>query len=69
VDGKDAEIILVGDAMVAVALTEGEHTVSFTYRNAAFDLGWKISLGCLLVFLLLAFIAYKPQPVKGKYEI
>jgi uncharacterized membrane protein YfhO len=69
VDGKDAEVLLVGDAMVAVALTQGQHTVSFTYHNAAFSLGWKISLGCLIVFLGLTFIAYKPERKKGKYEI
>ncbi len=69
VDGKDAEVILVGDAMVAVALTKGQHTVSFTYRNAAFSLGWKVSLGCLLVFLALALICYMPERKKGKYEI
>jgi uncharacterized membrane protein YfhO len=69
VDGNDAQIILVGDAMVAVALTQGTHSVSFTYHNAAFSLGWKISLGCLLVFLLLAFAGYAPQRKKGKYEI
>ena len=69
VDGKDAEVILVGDAMVSVALTQGQHTVSFTYHNAAFSLGWKISLGSLILFLGLAFIAYKPERKKGKYEI
>jgi uncharacterized membrane protein YfhO len=69
VDGKDAEVILVGDAMVSVALTQGQHTVSFTYRNAAFSFGWKVSLGCLLVFLALAFICYMPERKKGKYEI
>jgi hypothetical protein len=60
-----------------VYLTPGKHfvmcsgsgTVSFTYRNAAFSFGWKVSLGCLLVFLALAFIGYMPERKKGKYEI
>ena len=68
VDGRDVEILLVGDAMVAVPLTAGSHTVTFTYHNAAFSLGWKVSLGCLLVFLVLVLIRYCPEHQKGKYE-
>ena len=50
VDGEPAEIVLVGDVMAAVELAEGEHTVVFTYRNAAFALGWKISLVSAAIF-------------------
>ena len=35
--------------MVGVPLTEGKHLVEYTYRNKAFDLGWKISLACAAV--------------------
>ena len=67
VDGKPAEIQLVGDCMVGVMLTEGQHLVEYTYRNTAFALGWKISLVCALIFGVLA---YKKQPVKkrGKFQ-
>lgn len=76
VDGQPAQIQLVGDCMVALPLTEGEHTVVFTYRNGAFSLGWKISLGCAAVFLALVQFVYKPdwkkylskQPRQGKYQ-
>ena len=61
VDGQPAEITLVGDCMVGVSLTAGSHTVSFTYHNAAFSLGWKISLGCAIVFVVLIQIVYKPD--------
>ena len=67
VDGKPVEAVLVGDVMIGVPLTAGTHTVSFTYNNKAFDLGWKISLGCLAVFLVLAKVCYTPKK-KGKYE-
>lgn len=60
VDGVPAEIRLVGDCMSAVELTEGVHTVSFHYRNNALSLGWKVSLGCALVFLLILVIVEKP---------
>jgi len=53
IDGKPAEITLIGDAMVGLQLTEGNHTVTFRYRNEAFSLGWKISLVCLVIFALL----------------
>lgn len=61
VDGEQVSSTLVGDCMVAVELTQGEHTVSFTYRNAAFSLGWKISLACGVAFLALVQINYRPD--------
>lgn len=70
VDGVPAETVLIGDCMVGVLLTEGYHTVTFTYHNSAFSLGWKISLACLAVFLGLSYIFYQPKfkPAKGKFE-
>lgn len=68
VDGKEADIVLVGDAMIGVPLTKGSHTVTFTYRNKAFALGWKISLACALIFVAIIFTIYKPRRKKGKYE-
>ena len=56
VDGEPAEIVLVGDVMAAVELTEGEHTVVFTYRNRAFALGWKISLVSAAIFGALVYL-------------
>ena len=69
VDGEEGEIVLVGDAMIGVRLSEGSHDITFRYRNQAFELGWKISLLCLLVFLTLVLVVYKPRlPVNhGKF--
>ena len=61
VDGEEAEIKLVGDCMVAVELTAGTHTVTYTYKNAAFSLGWKVSLGCAVIFGVLVWLVYKPD--------
>ena len=66
VDGQKVETVLVGDAMAAVMLTEGTHEVTFTYRNAAFALGWKISFACLLVLALLVWLTNGKS--NGKYE-
>jgi len=70
VDGKPAEIVLVGDAMCCVHLDEGTHTVTFEYQNKAFSLGWKISLGCLLIFIGICVGVYihKRKKKTGKYE-
>ena len=68
VDGEPADIILVGDAMVAVELTHGAHTVEFIYNNSAFRLGAWISLAAAAILLLLILILYRPAPHRGKYQ-
>ncbi len=70
VDGRPAEIQLVGSCMAAIELPQGSHSVVFTYRNAAFSLGWKITLACIALFLLLIRLVYKPnwKPRQGKYQ-
>ena len=66
VDGRKTEVVLVGDAMVGVMLTEGTHDVTFTYRNEAFAMGWKISLICLAALGLLIWLTNRKP--KGKYS-
>ena len=70
VDGKPAEPELVGDCMVGVRLSQGQHLVEYRYRNGAFALGWKISLLCAAVFGLMGFRTRPALPVnrKGKFE-
>ena len=67
VDGEEVETLLVGDVMVAVMLPEGDHTVEFLYRNPAFELGWKISAGCGILFAVLVYISRLPKTKGGKY--
>ena len=70
VDGQPASIRLVGGVMIGVELTAGTHTVAFSYHNAAFSLGWKLSLACLLVFGGLSAAVYLParKKQKGKFQ-
>ena len=68
VDGAPAEVTLVGDVMVGVELTEGDHTVTFTYENAAFSLGWKISAVCTLLFIVMVYVNHQLHVRKGKYQ-
>jgi len=71
VDGRPAEIHLIGDCMIGIMLTEGDHRVVYEYRNGAFSLGWKISLVCGAVFLVLACRQMPKTPnskKRGRYE-
>ena len=61
VDGEEAEIVLVGDAMVSVHLTEGVHNVEFRYRNPAYELGLKIFLVCLALLAVITAVVYWPK--------
>ena len=61
IDGEPAEVKLVGDCMVAVEIEEGTHTVAYRYRNAAFSLGWKVSLVCALLLLGMVQVVYQPD--------
>ena len=61
VDGQPAQIKLVGECMIGVELTEGEHTVVYSYENRAFALGWKVTLVCTAIFLGLVQVCYKPD--------
>ena len=64
VDGKQAETVLIGDCMVGVMLTQGQHVMEYTYRNGALALGWKVSLLCAVVFVIM--IARADQTATGK---
>ena len=66
VDGKRVDTVLVGDCMAAVPLTEGSHSVTFRYHNAAFSLGWKISLACAAVFIGW-IVCTRPRRKPGKF--
>lgn len=60
VDGVPAETVLIGDAMVGLVLTEGNHEVVFTYKNESFSMGLTISLACTAIFIALYLSIYKP---------
>ena len=59
VDGQMTQPVLVGDCMLAVELTEGDHLVSFTYSNKAFTYGLMITIACTLVFADLVWVEWK----------
>ncbi len=68
VDGQTVEPVLVGDAMIAVPLSRGSHSVEFQYTNAAFELGWRISAVCAVVFAATLLIPRLLPGKKGKFQ-
>ena len=69
VDGVPVETAVVGECMLALPLSAGSHSIRLTYRNAAFSLGWKLSLACAAVFAVLIMTCYRGELRQraGKY--
>ena len=68
VDGEPAGIVLVGECMVGLQLTEGKHTITFRYRNDSFRMGLLISIGCMLLFAAIIVGDRYMRNRKGKYH-
>ena len=68
VDGEPAEIVLVGECMLGLELTEGQHNVSFRYQNKSFYVGLLISLGSALIFAAIILGDRYLRNRKGKYH-
>ncbi len=62
VDGERAEIVKIGDAMVGLLLSEGEHTVHFMYRNYDFLIGCSVSIVSACVFLAILIASLRKRP-------
>jgi uncharacterized membrane protein YfhO len=69
VDGEKTDSTLVGGAMVAVSLPEGEHIVEFRYKNPSFTWGVVISLTGAVIFAALCFLKYHYPKIKKRKEV
>ena len=74
VDGKEEDVSLIGNAMVGVKLSEGIHTVTFRYKNSAYETGRIITLLSILVFAALIGLQYyynkkRPQDQKDVHRM
>ncbi len=58
VDGKPAEIKLIGNCMIGVMLTEGTHQITIVYHNRAFTWGAVISCICAMLFAVICWFKY-----------
>ena len=61
VDGERVETVLVGNAMVALPMTEGSHTIYFVYRNDAFTIGCMISILSVILFTVIVIVRQKKK--------
>ena len=70
VDGKPTNIVLIGEAMCGLLLTEGTHEVTFRYENKSFTVGVIVSIVCLGIFIAAYILVYKPKlrKKKGKFQ-
>ncbi len=66
VDGEEVQTTLVGNAMLALHLTEGRHSLEFRYENEAFDIGLAVSLGCTAVLGCILLIGYLRKKRKAQ---
>lgn len=64
VDGEEANIIAVGDAMCAVELSEGEHIIRFSYVPDGFKIGM-VAFSAALLFLIFISLCTSKK-FKGK---
>lgn len=63
VDGTSVEITPVGDAMVAVPVTQGTHRITLRYCPKGFVSGLILSVTAILLLLLLAYIEKRYLPL------
>ena len=66
VDGIEAEVSLLGDALVAVHVTAGQHEVVLHYEAEGHKLGQLVSLAALLLLLFLMVMSYIIRSVRQK---
>jgi hypothetical protein len=59
VDGKDTKILRAFTSLRAIPISAGTHNVEMRYDSAAFDLGWKITLGTFLISIFALFVGRK----------
>lgn len=61
IDGEETKIYRANYAFRAVLVPAGEHNVEFIYLPASFNIGKKISLGSIALFLVYLLILYKKR--------
>lgn len=52
IDGEKAEMGWFADAFISAELTEGAHTIELSYYPAGLNIGFAISILCLIIFVI-----------------
>lgn len=61
VDGEQTEFETIGDALIGVPLTAGDHRVEFKYITPYFKQGLIVSLSGVLIFILICLFGRKTK--------
>jgi len=61
VDERETTILRGFTSLLAVPLTAGAHRIELRYDSAAFNLGWKVTVGTLSICILALFIGKKQK--------
>ena len=67
VDGKRADSVCIGDALLGITLTPGEHTVELNYHTSGFPLGVILTLAGILLLVLWCFRRKAVYPLLREY--
>lgn len=65
VDGKEKDILLIGDALCGVELTEGQHIVEFRYFPYGLKTGIIISCSALLLSICSMIVRHRKKSVRN----
>lgn len=68
VDGILTEPKLVGDVMIAIPLTAGNHEILLQYENPSLGTGFTIFLVSAFIFGAICFVKYGLPRMKAKYK-
>lgn len=68
VDGKPAEILPFGGAMIGVELPAGKHTVTFSYRAPGVCAGFFVSMVSIGILMLLTFLQRNDRSAVSEKE-
>ena len=68
VDGEIAETVTIGNAMVGIMLTEGEHNVQLIYTNKSLIVGAVVTLTSTMALIGAAVIFYIPKRMRKKEQ-
>ena len=65
VDGKEVELSSIKDALIAIPVPEGTHTVELRYTPEGYVKGWFITIASVIVLVCCALYDKKRRDVKS----
>lgn len=66
VDGKKTDYKTIADTMIGVPLDKGDHVVEFKYRTPYFVMGWSLSAGFFVLYLIISIVTVQRKRQQRK---